>query len=78
MRLHTRFLLNIMISDIWTVFFGALLFLLWICQGSLAYKDWMNWSRLDCINTIVIMHVKLEKLSSVFFDVFRGFLFPNN
>ena len=57
MRPHTRFLLNIMMSDIWTVLFGALFFVLWICQGILAHNDWKTWWRVDCLNTIIIMYV---------------------
>ena len=64
MRPHTRFLLNIMMSDIWTVLFGALFFVLWICQGILAHNDWKTWWRVDCLNTIIIMYVIVSQVAN--------------
>ena len=64
MRPHTRFLLNIMMSDIWTVLFGALFFVLWICQGILAHNDWKTWWRVDCLNTFIIMYVIVSQVAN--------------
>ena len=57
MRPHIRFLLNIMISDMWTTLLATFYFVLWLCLREEADDYPKHWTGLYCINSLTIMYV---------------------